>query len=124
MPYRDELEALRARLSDLEAENHRLRARLRAEGPVVARPVDPRWHSVQGGEPTTISIANASPRKLGVYWLSYDGRERNEGTLVPRGTIRVETYVGFCWRFVDADTGEILEHRRVEEVGQALVYDE
>lgn len=124
MAYRDELEAMRARLSLLEAENDRLRAALRGAGPMRSRPVDPSWCSVPGGEPTTIGIQNASPRKIGVYWLSYDGRERTAGTLVPRGEIRVETYIGFCWRFVDEATGSILEHARVERAGQTLVYDE
>ena len=122
MAYRDELEALRARLELLEAENARLEAKLRGEGPITARPIDPRWCSVRGGEPTTVAIRNASPRKIQVFWLSYDGRERAIGTLVPKGRVEVETYIGFVWRFVDATTGEVLEHVRVQELREALVY--
>lgn len=124
MAYRDDLEAMRARLAQLEAENDRLRAQLRGADPARRREVDARWCSVPGGEPTTIAIVNASPRKIGVYWLSYDGRERTAGTLVPSGEIRVETYIGFCWRFVDDATGAVLEHARVEQPRQVLVYDE
>lgn len=123
MAYRDELHALRERLALLEAENRRLGAALRGAGPVSARPPDPRWYSVQGGEPTTVTIRNASLLKVELYWLSYDGRERGTGTLVPGGEVQVETYIGFCWRFVDAATGEILEHLRVQEPREVLVHD-
>ena len=78
----------------------------------------------RGRAPTTIAIRNASHRKLRVCWLSYDGLDRAQGTLVPGGAIRVETYVGFCWRLDDADGGEVLAHVRVEAPAQEIVYEE
>ena len=122
MAYRDELEALRLRLEVAMAENASLKAQLRSGGPITERPVDPSWYSVRGGEPTTITLTNESATKIGVYWLSYDGRERAIGTLVPRGAIEVETYIGFCWRFTDAVTGEVLAHERVQEAGETIRY--
>ncbi len=122
MAYRDELEALRLRLEIAEAENASLKAQLRSAGPLTSRPVDPSWYSVRGGEPTTVTLRNESATKIGVFWLSYDGRERAIGTLVPKGEIEVETYIGFCWRFTDAVTGEILAHERVVVAGEIIRY--
>jgi len=120
--YRDELEALRLRLEIAEAENASLKAQLRSGGPITARANDPDWFSVRGGEPTTVTLRNESASKIGVFWLSYDGRERTIGTLVPKGVIEVETYIGFCWRFIDALSGEILAHERVVEARETIVY--
>ena len=123
MPYRDELEALRARLAAAEAERDSARAELRRlegalspGGPAarrIARRPDPRWRSIPGGEPTPVTLRNDSPRKVEILWLSYEGEERSAGTLVPGGSIRSQTYVGHCWRVVDAATGEILGHTHV-----------
>lgn len=125
MAYRDELEALRARLAAVEAERDAARAEAeRLKGVILTRPasitrghtpdllpaLDARWRSIPGGEPTSITVVNESARKLEVLWLSYDGRERSAGTLVPGGRIRTQTYVGHCWRLVDADTGEVVSH--------------
>ena len=124
MAYRDELEALRARLAAVEvdrdaarAEVRRLEARLRAGSEVadrIERRVDPAWHSIPGGEPTPVTVRNRSRRKVEVLWLSYQGKERSAGTLVPGGSIRVQTYVGHCWRIVDAASGAVLGHTHVE----------
>lgn len=120
MAYRDELEALRARLAAVEAERdlalgrlRRLEERATGRLPAASR-FDPEVVSVPGGEPTSVRIENRSARKVVVFWLSYEGYERRAGTLVPGGSIREQTYVGHCWRFVDASTGETLAEERVE----------
>lgn len=122
MAYRDELEALRARLAAAEAardaardEARRLKAILHGEPAARRRDraVDPRWRSIPGGEPTRVTIRNDGDRKVELIWLSPDGRERSAGTLVPGGVVREQSYVGYCWRIVDAATGAILGHARV-----------
>lgn len=122
MGYRDELSALRSRLAAAEQERdeardeaRRLRGALegRAVGVVKRRP-DARWQSVPGGAPTALRVSNRSDQKVEVFWLSYDGRERSAGTLVPGGFIMTQTYFGHCWRFVDPSTGAVLSHARVE----------
>lgn len=127
--YRDELEALRARLAQAEADRDRALDRVRAletgddgragEG---AR-FDPSRVSIPGGEPTTIALVNRSPRKVELYWLSYDGRERRAGTLVSGGSTHEETYVGVLWRFVDATDGRTLEEHRVEPAEREIHFD-
>ena len=128
--YRDDLEALRARIAALEAERDaareeagRLEAILKGEPATRrrARAIDPRWRSIPGGEPTRVTIRNESRRKIEVIWLSYDGRERSAGTLVPGGVIREQTYVGHCWRMVDARSGEVLAHTHVEKAGDPVI---
>lgn len=137
MAYRDELEALRARLAATEAERDQARAEAeRLRDALLARPAsitrghtpdvipkrDGSFRSIPGGEPTLVTLVNASARKLEVFWLSYEGRERSAGTLVPGGRIRAQTYVGHCWRIVDAITGEILSHTHVTlEGGEPLI---
>lgn len=133
--YRDELEAMRARLSALEAERDQARDEVRRLAAIVDgqpsattrrrdRAIDPRWRSIRGGEPTRVTIRNESLRKIEVIWLSYEGRERSAGTLVPGGVIRQQTYVGHCWRVIDAQTGEILAHTHVESDDLEIVFDE
>lgn len=135
MAYRDELEALRARLSALESERDAARDEARRLAAILdgqpstavrrrERAIDPNWRSIPGGEPTPVTIRNASRRKIEVIWLSYEGRERSAGTLVPGGVVREQTYVGHCWRMVDAQTGEILAHTHVESEAQQIVFDE
>lgn len=130
--YRDELEALRARLAAAEAERdaakdevERLRAALLGEptprGRRRHRAPDPRWCSVPGGAPTLVTVRNESARKIELIWLSHEGKERSAGTLVPGGVVQEQTYVGYCWRFVDAETGEILEHVRVGAEKQPIL---
>lgn len=123
MAYRDELEALRARLAAAEAERDEARHEARrlasvldreGQGGRIQRRIDPRWHSVPGGEPTPVTIRNESAQKVEVLWLSYEGKERSAGTLVPEGEMKTQTYVGHCWRIVDAATGAVLAHHRVE----------
>lgn len=139
MPYRDEVEALQARLMALEAERDEARAEaerlkqallLRANTPrngrtpeLLPRP-DAALRSIPGGAPTSVTLVNESPRKLEVLWLSYDGRERSAGTLVPGGRIHTQSYVGHCWRIVDALTGEILEHCHVGGDDPVITYRE
>jgi hypothetical protein len=129
--YRDELEALRARAHAAEvervgarAEAERLKRALlarrlapsRARTPEVVPSTGEPWRSIPGGEPTPITVINESARKLAVYWLSYDGKPRSAGTLVPGGRLHAHTNVGHCWRFVDARTGEVLQHTHVMRV--------
>jgi hypothetical protein len=135
VPYRDDLESMRARLAAMEAElaqareeAERLKLALVHRGPhtplerpVIPRPPDVRWRSIPGGEPTPVTLINESPRKIELYWLSYDGRERSAGTLVPGGRIRAQTYVGHCWRVVDADTGAILAHEHVKPEDEPVI---
>ena len=128
MAYRDELEALRARLETVERERDRALGRLRhlEQGPhaqLTSRErFDPSVVSVPGGEPMTVRIENRSDRKVVVYWLNYTGEERRAGTLVPGGTMSEQTYVGFCWRFVDGQTGQTLSEERVEPATTALSF--
>lgn len=133
--YRDELEALRARLSALEAERDQARDEVRRLAAILdgqpsaltrrrERAIDPRWRSIRGGEPTFVTIRNASRRKIEVIWLSYEGRERSAGTLVPGGVVREQTYVGHCWRIVDAQTGEVLAHAHVEDDEAQIVFED
>ncbi|HEY8429607.1 MAG TPA: hypothetical protein VIL20_14585 [Sandaracinaceae bacterium] len=136
MGYRDELEALRARLAVAErdrdlarAEVERLKRALGSRMPTRQRTPDDvpaKWRSIPGGEPTPLTVINESRRKLEVFWLSYDGRPRSAGTLVGGGRIRTQTYVGHCWRFTDAETGEILQHTfvRVDAGEPVIVYRE
>lgn len=137
MSYRDELEALRAKVASLEAERDaaraeaaRLRRVLLSRPAAIARGHTPDvmpgpnagWRSIPGGEPTAITLVNESARKLEVLWLSYDGRERSAGTVVPGGRVRAQTYVGHCWRLVDATTGEVLSHAHVTlEQGEPII---
>lgn len=125
MAYRDELEALRARVAAAEAERDAARAEAQQLKRALSlgvtdvdvkrtRQVRPEWRSIPGGEPLPVRITNESRRKIAVYWLSYEGKERRAGTLVPGGSLRQVSYVGFCWRFVDPDTGAVLGHARVE----------
>jgi hypothetical protein len=94
--YRDELEAMRARLAAMEeevasarSEASRLKNALASRGsreltpPLLPRTPDPRWRSIPGGEPTPVTVINESPRKVEVFWLSYEGRERSAGTPDP-----------------------------------------
>jgi hypothetical protein len=130
--YRDQLEALRARLAAVEAERDALREELRdlkaeLQGePAPRRPVrDPEWRSVPGGGPTHLEIRNASSRKVEALWFSYEGRERSAGTIVPGGFIHQATYVGHLWRVVDAALGTTLLQRYVEEAdGEVFVVAE
>lgn len=142
MAYRDELEALRARLAAALAERDAARAEaVRLEAALLRRPASitrghtpdllpgpaARFRSIPGGAPIVITVVNESDRKIEALWLSYEGRERSAGTLVPGGRIRAQTYVGHCWRLVDASTGEVLSHTHVAPEGEGesvLVYRE
>jgi hypothetical protein len=128
--YRDDLEALRARLAAAEAELAVARTELeRARGVAVGvtpellpRLPDPDLRSTPGGAPTSLTVINESARKIAVYWLSYEGRERRAGTVVPGGRIRTQTYVGHCWRIDDARTGSMLEHHHIAPGQDSIVY--
>lgn len=135
--YRDELEALRARLAVALAERDAARAEVErlksAIGEAPARLArartpellpKPAWRSIPGGEPARVTFINDSERKLELVWLSYDGRERSAGTLIPGGRIRLRSRTGDCWRLVDAASGDILAHHHVTRADEAFVHRE
>ncbi len=137
MGYRDELEALRARLAAVEHERDSARAeaerlkqvlmsrrRAAPPGERTQEQLPARWRSIPGGEPTPVTLINESARKLDVCWLDYEGRTRSAGTLVAGGRMRTQSYVGHCWRFADGDSGEVLRHVfvRIEAGEPVLVY--
>lgn len=108
MPYRDEVEALSARVQTLERENDDLRARLErtsaalasVAGELAGLPFDAdiSWRSLHGGEPFELTLVNGTEQKLALSWVSYDGRERPEATLVPGGRLTLPTHSGHLWR--------------------------
>ena len=135
MPYRDEVEALRARLRVVEAERDQARAALaevehaleeaerRALRARTTVEMDSRWCSIPGGDPTQLLLVNDGPRKVEVFRIGFDGRSWRAGTVVPGGRFRTRTHVGTCFRIADAHTGETLDHVRVEpgRLGKSFV---
>lgn len=113
MPYRDEVGALSARVETLENENDDLRTRLaRARAGLVSiaadlagfpPEADVPWRSLYGGEPIEVTFVNGTDHKLVLVWVSYDGRERAETTVVPEGRVTLETHSGHLWRMRDGD---------------------
>ena len=113
MPYRGQVAALSARVQTLERENEDLRARLEraraalasVAGELAGLPAeaDISWRSLHGGEPFDRTFVNATERKLALSWVSYDGRERPEATLVPGGRLTVPTHSGHLWRAREGD---------------------
>ena len=111
MPYRDELEALRARVETLEREHDALEASLAraraalacvsAELAGAAPQADVPWRSLPGGEPVLVTFVSARPRKVTIFSLSPDGRPRREATVVPGGRRAIETHTGCLLRVED-----------------------
>lgn len=60
------------------------------------------WRSLHGGEPLRVTFENDTDQTLSLRWVSYDGREREEVTLVPGGRREVDSFVAHLWRMVDA----------------------
>ena len=113
MPYRDEVEALSARVQTLERESADLRARLESARAALASiaaelaglpfEADIPWRSLHGGEPLELSFVNGTGHKVALVWVSYDGRERSEATLVPEGRLTLPTHSGHLWRAREGD---------------------
>ena len=126
MPYRDEVEALSARVEILERENDELATRLeraRASLASVAADLaglpasaDVPWRSLYGGEPVRLTFVNTTKRKLSLVWVSYDGAERVESTMIPEGRVTLETSTGYLFRM---RAGDEIVWQGYARVGQA-----
>lgn len=131
MPYRDELESLRARCETLSTERDDALARLERARAALASAVadmsdlppsaDIPWRSLHGGEPLVVRFVNATDRKLDLVWVSYDGQERVESSLVPGGEIERQTYVAHLWRFIDRERAAIAMQAYVRAQGAARI---
>lgn len=130
MPYRDDVEALHRHVEAVTKERDEALAQLEraraalasvvadmAELPVEA---DIPWRSLHGGEPHDVTFVNRTGHKVALAWVSYDGRARDEVTLVPDGEHTVSTFVAHLWRVSDAQTGEVVLQRYVR-AGDARV---
>jgi hypothetical protein len=123
MPYRDELEGLKAQLEALTVERDDASARLERARAALASVVaemaglpaeaDIPWRSLHGGEPTSVRFVNATPRKVELLWVSYDGQPRSELTLVAGGEREVKTYVAHLFRAIDVESGRVVTQRYV-----------
>lgn len=123
MPYRDDLEALRAHVETLSAELERTGGQLERARAALASVVadlaglppqaDIPWRSLHGGEPMVVRFVNATDRKLELVWVSYDGQTRSSATLIAGGERDEHTYVAHLWRMVDAASGSIVVQRYV-----------
>lgn len=130
MPYRDDVEALHRHVEAVTAERDEARAQLERARAALASVVadmaglpaeaDIPWRSLHGGEPRDVVFVNATRRKVALAWVSYDGRTREEVTLVPDGERAVSTFVAHLWRVSDAETGEVVLQRYVR-VGDARI---
>ncbi len=123
MPYRDDADALRARVESLERELERTSSALERARAALASVVadlaglppeaDIPWRSLHGGEPIVVRFVNASDRKLELVWISYDGQPRTVVTLVPGGEREERTYVAHLFRVIDPETRAIVLQRYV-----------
>jgi hypothetical protein len=123
MPYRDDAKAMRDRVELLESERdqalstlERTRASLAslvADMAGLPADADIPWRSVHGGEPIRVRFVNRLERKVELRWVSYDGRERLETTLIGGGEWEVTTHVAHLWRFVDIESQKVLMQRYV-----------
>lgn len=108
MPYRDEIEALKARIEALEHERDGLEASLERARASLASVVgwmaglpaaaDLPWRSLHGGEPVEAVFANPTDETLALALVGHDGREHPETTIVAGGEHRVATHTGHMWR--------------------------
>jgi len=131
MPYRDELEAVRARVETLSAELDDASARLERARAALASAVadmaglpakaDIPWRSLHGGEPQVVRFVNATERKLELVWVSYDGQERTTATLIPGGEREEPTFVAHLWRMIDRERGEVVAQRYVRADAPRIV---
>ena len=113
MPYRDELEALKARVEALEHERDGLEASLEraraglasVAGWLAGLPAaaDLPWRSLHGGEPVEAVFVNPGADKLTLVLVGHDGREHVETTIVGGGEHRVATHTGHLFRLRDED---------------------
>ncbi len=111
MPYRDELEALKARVEALEAERDGLEAALERTRASLASVVgwmaglppeaELAWRSLHGGEPLEATFVNGSQAKLTLVLVGHDGREHVEVTIVAGGEHRLATHTGHLFRLRD-----------------------
>ena len=111
MPYRDDIEAHERHLEALTQERDEARAGLERARAALASAVaemndlppeaDIPWRSLHGGEPVRVTFLNDTDETLSLRWISYDGREREEVTIVPGGQREVESFVAHLWRLVD-----------------------
>lgn len=130
MPYRDEVEALRARVEGLEGELGRTAAQLERARAALASAVadlaglppeaDIPWRSLHGGEPIVVRFVNATDKKLELVWISYDGQARPSATIIPGGERDERTYVAHLWRVIDPASGAIVLQRYVR-AGDAVI---
>ncbi len=112
-PYRDDAAARRRRHEALEQERDdalaqlaRARAALAsviAEMTGLPAEADIPWRSLHGGEPIEARFINETPHKLSLSWISYDGRERAEATLVPGGRLARASHCGHLFRLRGPD---------------------
>lgn len=111
MPYRDEQQAQQQRIEALTAERDAAEAALERARAGLASVVadmaglpaeaDIPWRSLHGGEPMDVTFVNETPAKVSLVRLSYDGRAREEVTVVPGGAQTVSTFVAHLWRASD-----------------------
>lgn len=123
MPYRDDAKALRDRVDVLTLELEQVNASLERARAALASLVadlaalppnaDIPWRSVHGGEPIRVRFVNHGERKVELRWVSYDGRERPETTIIPGGERELATHIAHLWRMVDVESGEIVLQRYV-----------
>ncbi|MCA9610746.1 MAG: hypothetical protein KC619_34360 [Myxococcales bacterium] len=113
MPYRDEVEALRARVQSLEQERDGLEARLERTRAGLASVVawmaglpaeaGLPWRSLHGGEPVEAVFVNPEAETLTLVLVGHDGREHVETTIVGGGEHRVATHTGHLYRLRRGD---------------------
>lgn len=123
MPYRDEIEALKARVDALTAELEDTSGRLERARAALASVVadmaglpaaaDIPWRSLHGGEPIVARFVNGTPQKLELVWIGYEGKARTEVSLVPGGEREQRTYVGHLFRAIDPASGDVVFQRYV-----------
>ena len=111
MPYRDDAEAQARHVEALTQERDEALARLEraraalasvvAEMSALPPEADIPWRSLHGGEPLRVTFVNETDETLSLRLVSYDGREREEVTLVAGGEREVDSFVAHLWRLVD-----------------------
>ncbi|MGE0792233.1 MAG: hypothetical protein AB7S26_41555 [Sandaracinaceae bacterium] len=124
MAYRDDAEARAEAMSALRAERDEALSRLeRARAALLSAvsemsgrtPGDEMipWRSLHGGEPVRATFVNRTSLKLALVWVSFDGREREELTMIPGGKVVLDTHAGYLYRFREVYLGRIIAQRYV-----------